>query len=78
VALGIDGEHRKARGQVVEPLRWGAVACEGIAPTTEMRTGLVSGTVNIDIIISIDRFAERTRNGDRQAAAAGRRGQHAP
>jgi hypothetical protein len=42
-----------------------------------MRTGLVSGTVNTDIIISIDRFAEtdaepRPASGGRGLAGAAR------
>jgi hypothetical protein len=49
----------------------GAKAAPGRSPTTEMRTGLVSGTVNTDIVISIDRLAET--NAEPRPASGGRR-----
>ena len=69
---------RPGRGSLDEA-RWHQdMALQGVAPTTEMRTGLVSGTVNTDMVISIDRFAEthaerRTASGGRGLAGAARR-----
>jgi hypothetical protein len=50
--------------------RPGATAFHGLAPATEVQTGLVSGIVNTDVIISTDSFAKtsarrRPASGDR-------------